>query len=208
MRARKRPLRILVTGFRPFPGAPVNPTTALVRRLARRADLAADIHLAVHVFATRYAVVDRALPRLLAKQRPDALVMFGVATRARAVRIETRARNRIGAHADAGGAIRGPGSILRGAPRDLPLRAPAVALLRAAGRGGLPARLSRNAGDYLCNYAFWQALCAKRHRPALVAFVHVPALSARFDAAALDAAAKAILDAAAAALRRRRAHGR
>ena len=44
---------ILITGFGPFPGAPVNPTTALARHLARlRRPGLADVRLVGHVFTT------------------------------------------------------------------------------------------------------------------------------------------------------------
>jgi len=85
---------ILVTGFWPFPGAPYNPTQALVGKLARlRRPALAGITIVPHVFPTSYAAVDRELPKLIATHRPDALLMFGLAARTRFLRIETRARN-------------------------------------------------------------------------------------------------------------------
>ena len=47
---------ILLAGFGAFPGAPVNPTTALVARLARAARRR-GLRCIPHVFATRYAAV-------------------------------------------------------------------------------------------------------------------------------------------------------
>jgi pyroglutamyl-peptidase len=85
---------ILLTGFGPFPGAPHNPTGPLVRELAhRRAPSLHNIRRVAHVFHTSYAAVDRELPALLARERPHALVMFGLASGTRHFRIETRARN-------------------------------------------------------------------------------------------------------------------
>jgi pyroglutamyl-peptidase len=97
---------ILVTGFGRFPGAPFNPTTGLVGRLKRsRRPALADVRVVTHVFATRYAAVDRELPALIARENPDAILLFGVATRAKSVRIERIARNRISLlFPDAGGA--------------------------------------------------------------------------------------------------------
>jgi pyroglutamyl-peptidase len=198
-----RRLRILVTGFGPFPGAPVNPTGQLVRALARKPW--PGVTLKAHVFPTRYRSVDRALPRLLKEFKPHALIMFGLATGSRAIRIETLARNRISHHPDAGGFTRGPCAIDPASRRGLPVRAPTAVLLRALQRTGLTARLSRNAGDYLCNYALWHATCAAADRsgPKLAAFIHVPPLSARMTAEKLQTAGETILHAAAATLRRR-----
>src|SRR5262249_56495440 len=86
----------LITGFGPFPGAPFNPTEALVRRLAaRRRPALADVVRVAHVFATRYATVEAELPGLVARHRPDVLLMFGLAARTPGLRIEPRARNAV-----------------------------------------------------------------------------------------------------------------
>src|SRR6266700_2291767 len=89
-------LRILITGFGPFPGAPYNPTQPLVARLLRlRRPALGDVELIGHIFHVTYNTVDRELPELIARHRPQALLMFGLADRTAHVRIETRARNAI-----------------------------------------------------------------------------------------------------------------
>src|SRR5258708_16483806 len=89
-------LRILITGFGPFPGAPYNPTQPLVKRLLRlRRPAFSDVERTGHIFPVTYKAVDRELPQLLAKYRPQALLMFGLANRTPFVRIETRARNAV-----------------------------------------------------------------------------------------------------------------
>ena len=89
-------LRILITGFGPFPGAPYNPTQALVERLLRlRRPAFSDVELSGHIFPVTYKAVDRELPQALAKHRPQALLMFGLAGRTAHLRIETRARNAV-----------------------------------------------------------------------------------------------------------------
>lgn len=200
--SRIRKLRILVTGFGPFPGAPENPTGRLVHALARAQWPGAVVK--AHVFRTRYRSVDRDLPRLLKAFKPDAVVMFGLAARARAIRVETLARNRISHHPDAGGYTPGPCAIDKASKPNLPVRAPAAAMLRALERAGLPARMSRNAGDYLCNYVLWQATCAAAgpRGPKLAAFIHVPELSPRMTADRLQAAGAAVVAATIAALRK------
>ena len=89
-------LRILITGFGPFPGAPYNPTQALVERLLRlRRPAFSDVDLSGHIFPVTYKAVDLELPQALAKHRPQALLMFGLAGRTAHLRIETRARNAV-----------------------------------------------------------------------------------------------------------------
>jgi pyroglutamyl-peptidase len=165
---------ILITGFGPFPGAPFNPTTPLVKRLAKlRRPALADVEIVPHIFAASYAAVDRELPRMIARHRPDALLMFGLAP-ARWLRIETRARNTLALLPDAGGATPRSRAIATGEPASLAMPAPARRLLGAVHATRLPAALSRDAGRYLCNYLCWQAALTARKGPRIAAFVHVP----------------------------------
>ena len=166
---------ILVTGFGPFPGAPFNPTQALVYKLARlRRPLLAGITIVPHVFPTSYAAVDRELPKLIAKHKPDAFLMFGLAARRRCLRIETRARNARALMADASRTKPHSRAIAAGEPAALAIPSPARRLLGAVRAARLPAVLSADAGHYLCNYLCWQATIAARDGPRIVAFVHVP----------------------------------
>ena len=169
---------ILITGFGRFPGAPVNPSGLVATRLARRhRPTLAGTRRVAHVFATRYDAVDGELPALLAREKPDIIVMFGVAARSHRVRIEERARNRIALLPDAGG-YRPPNHII--APHRDALRnpLPTARLVKAARASGVAAAPSRNAGTYLCNYLYWRALEATSgpDGPALVIFIHVPAV--------------------------------
>jgi len=168
---------ILITGFGPFPGAPFNPTIALVRRLARlRRPALAKMEIIPHIFPTGYAAVDRELPALIARHKPDALLMFGLAARAKTVRIETQARNSLARRPDAGGSVPAGRAIALRRPARLLLPVPARRLLAAARLAGVPVALSRDAGSYLCNYLCWRAAAAaaKTGGPRLAAFVHVP----------------------------------
>ncbi len=173
-------LRILITGFGPFPGAPHNPTMPLVARLLRlRRPAFSDVEFSGHIFPVTYKAVDRELPQLLARHRPCALLMFGLATRTPHVRIETRARNAVTMlWPDADHTSVRKGSIAGDA--DARMFGPHTAkLLRAAVGTGIDARTSRDAGSYLCNYLSWRAIEATciDDGPRLAAFVHVPPIA-------------------------------
>lgn len=170
-------LRVLVTGFGPFPGAPFNPTEPLVARLLRlRRPALSDVELTGHIFPVTYGDVDRELPELLASRRPHALLMFGLASRTPYVRIETRARNAVtmlwpdaGRSKPRSGSIAGDDEAMMFGPHT-------EKLLRAALATGIDARLSRDAGSYLCNYLSWRAIEATHREcgPRIAAFVHIP----------------------------------
>jgi pyroglutamyl-peptidase len=171
------PLTVLITGFGPFPGAPFNPTGAMVELLARQSPVQAGTRRLAHVFTTSYDTVDRELPGLIARERPAALVMFGLAQRTRHVRIETLARNTLSRiHADVDGVLPTETAIAADGPATLALPAPAHRLLAAARCAGARVALSRNAGSYLCNYLCWRASegATSAGGPQVVTFVHVP----------------------------------
>ncbi|AND88493.1 pyroglutamyl-peptidase [Bradyrhizobium diazoefficiens] len=188
-------LRVLLTGFGPFPGAPYNPTQPLVARLARlRRPALDDVELATHIFPVTYAAVDRQLPEVLAAQKPDALLMFGLAARTSYLRIETRARNAVTLlWPDAANTRSSKRGIAGHA--DAMLFGPHTArLLRAARLTGIDARASRDAGAYLCNYLSWRAIeNARDGGPRLAAFIHIPLL-ARSGAVRLKGAPRITLE--------------
>ena len=174
------PLRILLTGFGPFPGAPFNPTIPLVQRLAALRRPALDgVELSSHIFHVTYRTVDRELPELISRIRPDAMLMFGLANRTAHLRIETRARNAVTTtFPDADRNIARKGAILPGA-HPMAFGPHMAKLLRAARATGIDAQSSRDAGSYLCNYLSWRAIEATRAKngPRLAAFIHIPLLA-------------------------------
>jgi pyroglutamyl-peptidase len=185
-------LRVVITGFGPFPGAPFNPTMPLVRALMQlRRPALNDVELTAHLFHVSYQTVDRELPELITRVRPQAMLMFGLANRTSHLRIETRARNAVTTvFPDADGNRARNGAIVSAADA-LPFGSHTASLLRAALTTGIDARLSHDAGRYLCNYLSWRAIEAtqKPGGPRLAAFVHVPLIardgSARWGASGM-----------------------
>jgi pyroglutamyl-peptidase len=171
------PLTVLITGFGPFPGAPFNPTAGLAQRLAaRRRPGFAEVRRIAHVFRTSYAAVERELPALIKQMWPDVVLLFGVATRTKYLRVEMRARNaRSPLFPDVDRDCPASGTIAVGEPGTRSGRAPQRTLFAAVRAQRLPVRLSPSAGRYLCNFAYWHALAATAGGNApLVQFIHVP----------------------------------
>src|SRR3954470_681152 len=173
-----RNVTVLITGFGRFPGAPFNPSGPLATAVGKRKRPAvADVRRHVHIFETSYAAVDRDLPKLIARHKPDILLMFGLAARTPFVRIETRARNTMSIlFPDVGGHRPEERAIARGRPA-LTGPAPFRRVLGAARAARVPARMSRDAGRYLCNYVYWRTLEASRSGKPLVQFIHIPPTS-------------------------------
>jgi len=167
---------VLITGFGRFPGSPFNPSGPVATGVAaRRRPALAGTRRVAHVFATRYDAVDRELAELIAREKPDIVMMFGVHMRSHEIRIERIARNRIALLPDAGGRRPRMQTIAHGVgaiTNPLPL----AGLVAAARATGVAAVRSHNAGSYLCNYAYWRGLkaAARPDGPQVVVFVHIP----------------------------------
>ncbi|MGY4410612.1 pyroglutamyl-peptidase [Bradyrhizobium sp. LB7.1] len=137
-----------------------------------------DAAISSHIFPVTYAAVDRQLPEVLAKEKPDAMLMFGLAARTPYLRIESRARNAVTMlWPDAANTRSSKRGIAANA--DAMIFGPHTArLLRAARLTGIDARPSRDAGAYLCNYLSWRSIeNVKGGGPRLAAFVHIPLLA-------------------------------
>lgn len=150
--------RLLVTGFGPFPGVPVNPTTRLVETIE-----AENIPgVTAMVLPTEWRVCDD-LP--IESRAYDAVVMFGVAASTRHIRYERVALPAAAQRPDAAGTIPAPGR--------LPYRTtrlPVTRLVAAARAAGFPVVLSHSAGTYICNASYGAALGGNPR----TLFVHVP----------------------------------
>jgi len=203
--------KILVTGFGPFPGAPKNPSATVALSLSRSKRAAHFARVKAAIIPTVYAEIAE-FPKLIAKEKPDAVLMFGLAAKTPWLRIETFGRNRASLfHADAARGKSGQ-ILIPGAASVLPVRAPVRRLLQAARSAGVDVRCSRDAGGYLCNAAIFHALVSAPGKTPLVAFVHIPPprgrlksragyVSARPTMVMIQRAAEAILIALAQAAR-------
>jgi pyroglutamyl-peptidase len=196
----KRP-RLLVTGFGPFPGAPDNPTERLVKALAEapaEAFGAGAFHAAV--LRTEYRRSWEELQRLSADFAPDIVVHFGLSDGIEAIHLECVGRNVVDtAKPDACGHTPLSAVLVDDGPETLASTFPADAILRSLQVADIPAALSDDAGDYVCNATLYRSLHAAPPTRR-VGFVHVPPEGkGGFTEARLAAAARTLLRAATAA---------
>jgi pyroglutamyl-peptidase len=172
---------VLITGFGPFPGVPVNATMRLVPELAERAaSTFAGLRIASAILATEWVAAPRRLDHLLCEVRPDLALHFGVSGRARGFEIEMRACNRCAVSPDAAGALPPARAVREDGPPHLGAGLPVQYLVARLRRRSIPAFASRDAGEYLCNATLYHALSRAREAPGRrVGFIHVPATLAR-----------------------------
>jgi len=169
---------VLLTGFGPFPGVPVNASSELARELASTAvGKLPGVEVVSASLPTEWELGPIELRRLIAEVRPDIALHFGVSERARGFEIEARAKNRCGAGVDAAGQLLEASALLDGAADTRPAGIDARQVVEELRRAALPAFLSRDAGGYLCNAIFFHSL---GHATAPVyghqaGFIHIPA---------------------------------
>ncbi len=174
-------VRVLVTGFGPFPGMPHNASASLVRALALSAQIP-GIELFSEVIPVKWADAGTAAGNAIARVEPHAILHFGVSKRVTGFEIETRAFNTSGPKQDHAGLVRPASPLDRSGMPVLFATMPPAVLLRALRRGGFPAQLSRNAGRYLCNALFYWSLAGAVSSGKLVSFIHIPAHTADANA--------------------------
>lgn len=167
------PVTILVTGFGAFPGARSNPTLEIVRRLARvRRFALLGIRVETRVLRVEFAALGAALSAVIVETGPRAIIHLGLAARRKTLCVETRALNRVGRlRPDAARRFSAHAIVEPGGPAIRKARWPADPIRAAIRAAGAPARLSIDAGDYLCNQALYLTLAAT-NVPA--GFIHVP----------------------------------
>jgi pyroglutamyl-peptidase len=163
--------KVLMTGFAPFGGEPVNPSWQAVSLLAARRDDVAAVELPCEFSASLPA-----LRRAVDEHRPSLVVCVGQAGGRLEVTPERVAVNLIDARipdnageqpVDVPVVPDGPAAYFT----TLPVKA-CVAAIRAA---GVPASVSHTAGTYVCNQVFYGLMHLLSTLPDVRGgFVHVP----------------------------------
>ena len=211
MSRRPNRAKVLVTGFEPFGGDPVNPS-ALLAQAIDGATIAGDRVAACVlpcVFADAIAALDAAIDGL----RPSLVLCTGLAAGRTGLTFERVAINLADARiADNAGAAPVDERVVRRTTRDAWFtNLPVKAMVQAVLDEGIPAELSLSAGTFVCNAVFFGLMtrvARERRRGVSMrgGFMHVPSLAGdgRFDvdSMSLDDMERGLRAALAAALSR------
>jgi pyroglutamyl-peptidase len=169
-------MKALVTGFEPFGGEDINPSSAAIRRLPPSLG---RLIVATRTVPTSFGQALEALDQALTEQRPDIVLAVGQAGGRSALSLERVAINLDDAQiADNAGARPIDRPIVPGGPAAYFSTLPIKAALQALRAAGLPAAISESAGTYVCNHLFYGLM----HRAALAGnawrggFLHIPYL--------------------------------
>ncbi|MGO1695817.1 MAG: pyroglutamyl-peptidase I [Arthrobacter sp.] len=167
---------ILLTGFEPFGGDPLNPSGDASRRAAELLSESGHPATAVElpcVFSEAAGVLRRALQ----DHRPELVVCTGLNAAAGAVMLERVALNVIDARIpDNAGEQPVDVPVVPGAPAAYCTTLPLKRALAALQREGIPAQVSQSAGTFVCNQIFYTLMheLAASGQARRGGFVHVP----------------------------------
>lgn len=167
---------ILITGFGPFPGVPHNVSASIaeaVGKAARRRFPSSSIVTAS--LPTEWDIAPEQAADLICDLRPALSLHFGVSDNAEGFVVETIARNEAD-RVDAAGQSPMVPTLEPFGPDELPTGLPAGRIHARLQRLGLPARLSRDAGTYLCNAVFYRSLLTNHELGSggRSGFIHIP----------------------------------
>lgn len=159
---------VLLTGFEPFAGLPINPSWESLIGLGGTVIGGASVSTVLLPvgFERSRAMVAAAIDQL----KPDLVLCFGLGCRQR-FDLETLARRPVRPLAEA--LAEGPSAAARG-PEFYRSRLPVVHMLRRMKQWDIPVFASQSAGNYVCNHVFYETLHLLRNSPIPVGFVHVP----------------------------------
>ncbi len=167
--------RLLITGFVPFGGDKVNPSLQAVRALP---ETVGEWKLYKRELPVTFRGAPQALFAAMDEVEPDALLMIGVAAGRDAVTPERQAVNEMTARIpDNEGNQPQSEPVVPGGPEALFSTLPVEDMTEAILAAGIPARLSDNAGRFVCNTLLYAALyrLEQAEDPVPAAFIHVPA---------------------------------
>jgi pyroglutamyl-peptidase len=168
--------QVLITGFGPFPGVPRNVSAAVAERLGhavrRRFPSAGVVWSAL---PTEWHIAPVHVEDLVLDLKPRLALHFGVSHLATGFVIETVARNHAG-RVDAAGLLPQLPMIDPFGPPEMTTQLPAARLVARLQKLGLPVRLSRDAGTYLCNAVFYRSVLSQRATGlgGRSGFIHLP----------------------------------
>lgn len=168
--------KILLTGFEPFLGEPINPSQILLENIKR--DLTFNDQVHTLLLPVSFAKAPRLVAAAMAMQTYDVVLMLGQAGGRKNICLE-----RVGLNwneterPDEDGSTPVRGSISSEAPAALFTAAPVEQWMQLLKEHQIPVEISLSAGGYVCNNVYFKTLQVLGSSPGTVAcFIHVPYL--------------------------------
>lgn len=176
-------MRVLVSGFEAFDGRSINPTQKLVEAIQRQEiNHPEEIELKGVLLPVRYLDSYDILKTQIDLFNPDVILSFGLAAGRSCIELEEIALNLINSSTPDNGGV-----VILNAPITLNGAALYTSTLPIQGiegkliEEGLPAKISKSAGTFVCNYLFYKMMEDNQTTQRLCGFIHVPLMPEQAD---------------------------
>lgn len=167
---------ILITGFEPFGGEPVNPSALIASALdGARVD---GVPIATRILPCAFAASLHALDQALQAHAPALVLCLGQAAGRDGLSLERVAINVNDARiADNAGAQPIDEPVIADGPAAYWSTLPIKAMCAGLAQSGIPCEVSQSAGTFVCNHVFYGLMHRLASRPGVRGgFMHVPLL--------------------------------
>ena len=167
-------MKILITGFEPFGGDAVNPSSEAVGLLPDQID---GTDIIKKVLPVVFGDAADQLTEMIRETVPDAVICTGLAAGRKGITPELIAVNiRDARIPDNAGRQPEWEKILSDGPDGLFSTLPIREMTKAMSAAGIPAEISKSAGTYVCNEVMYRLLsfCRKEYPGMRAGFIHLP----------------------------------
>lgn len=187
----KRSKCVVVTGFGPFGEHAVNASWVAVQEL-EKLGLGDRVDLQVYEVPVEYQTVQRLIPDLWIKHRPQLIVHVGVSGMATAITLEKCGHNKGYLGLDNRQFCPDTQCCVDGGPECLQSSIDMDVVCKRASAADLDVQftVSTDAGRYLCDFTYYTSLHESHGKSA---FIHVPPLGKPYTATQLGRALRTIL---------------
>ena len=188
-------MHILLTGFEPFGGSDINSSWETAAQVAQMPPKDFFINLAC--LPVSFEKAGRMIREMLRVHKPDVLIMLGQRGNGQSIDIERIAVNLMdSAKPDNDGDCPQEQAIVWNGQAAYFSNLPVKELRDAVLQKNIPSKVSNNAGLYVCNCTYYNALneIYEHQLPTRAVFVHLPKLSQDFPVELLAESVKTIIE--------------
>jgi pyroglutamyl-peptidase len=164
--------KLLLSGFEPFLGFPINPTEAIVSALDGKEIGGYQVHGVL--LPVDFVAAGPKILKVIEEVEPDAVISLGLAAGRATITPERIAINCRDGEPDNNGVALKDAPVVEGGPDGYFSTLPIREIVNVLNESGYPTRISNSAGTYLCNNIMYTVLHAtEKGLPA--GFIHIPA---------------------------------
>ncbi|KAM9311926.1 pyroglutamyl-peptidase 1-like protein [Gastrophryne carolinensis] len=180
---------IVATGFGPFRNHIVNSSWEAVKEMAK-IGFGEDVQLKILELPVKYSEVEKMIKKIWTELKPQLSVHVGMSSSSKVVTLEQCGRNKGYTERDLSGAHPQDGCCLLDGPDIIEPSVNMKSVCKNISMPSVDIIYSRDAGRYLCEYAFFISLYYGNGRAVLI---HVPQITRTLTAEKLGQALKIII---------------